>query len=73
MKIIADAGSEQEKEARFDSIFDRLRLPPREWSRKASGERRYVSFSTAVTIESREQLQQLYAELQALPEVRYVL
>ena len=73
MKIITDSGSEEHIQARLDEVFDELQLSEREWSKKYSGKNKYVSFSTSVTIQSLEQLHSLYAELNAIPEVRYIL
>lgn len=73
MKIITETGSEKETQERLDRVFDQLHLPERVWGRKYSGKQKYVSFSTSVTVETREQLYSLYDHLKRIPEVKYIL
>lgn len=74
MKIITDMpDSTHEQTARLETVFNRLLLAPRKWTHKISGKKKYISFTTTVYVQTREQLYTLYENLQALPEVRQVL
>ena len=74
MKIITDMpGSARAQEMRLEQVFHKLLLKPKQWSQKSSGKQRYMSFTTTVFIQNREQLESLYQNLQQLPEVKQVL
>lgn len=85
MKIITDApGSAEESSAqqereentilgRLEAVFKELLLEPAEWRRTYSKGNSYISFTTEVTIQNRDQLHILYQKLGELPEVRYIL
>lgn len=74
MKIITimpDSISDQQ--TRLETIFHKLLLAPKEWKNKSSGKKKYMSFTTTVYIQNREQLQNLYSSLEALQEVKQIL
>lgn len=74
MKIITDMpDSADTQRSRIEAVFHQLLLAPKKWSHKSSGKQKYMSFTTTVHIQTREQLYTLYEKLQALPEVRQVL
>ena len=62
-----------DQQNRLESVFHKLLLAPKEWKNKSSREKKYVSFTTTVYIQNREQLQNLYSSLEALPEVKQIL
>jgi len=74
MKIITDMpDSTHDQRTRLEEVFNRLLLAPKKWSHKSSGKQKYMSFTTTVYVQTREQLYTLYENLQSLPEVRQVL
>jgi putative lipoic acid-binding regulatory protein len=75
MKIITDTRVDRESETveRLEAVFRELLLEPAEWRRTYSSKNSYVSFTTEVIIQNRDQLHILYEKLGSLPEVRYVL
>ncbi len=74
MKIItAMPDSSQEQQSKLETIFHKLLLAPKEWKKKSSGRKKYMSFTTTVYIQNREQLHTLYEELESLPEVKQIL
>ncbi|MFW5711266.1 MAG: DUF493 family protein [Spirochaetota bacterium] len=74
MKIITEMPrSVRVQEMRLEEVFYKLMLKPKPWSEKSSGKQKYMSFTTEVYIQNREQLHSLYTNLQQLPEVKQVL
>jgi putative lipoic acid-binding regulatory protein len=75
MKIITDVNEHDEQVTieRLDTVFRELLLEPAEWRRTYSKKNSYVSFTTEVLIQNRDQLHILYEKLGELPEVRYIL
>ncbi|MFP4178548.1 MAG: DUF493 family protein [Spirochaetaceae bacterium] len=74
MKIITDMpDSSSEQRLRLEKVFNTLLLAPKEWRDKTSGKQKYMSFTTTVYIQNREQMYTLYEKLQELPEVKQVL
>jgi putative lipoic acid-binding regulatory protein len=75
MKIITDTPNTAEETTigRLEAVFRELLLEPSEWRSTYSKKNSYVSFTTEVVIQNRDQLHILYEKLGALPEVRYIL
>ncbi|MFO7849201.1 MAG: DUF493 domain-containing protein [Spirochaetia bacterium] len=74
MKIITDMpDSRHDQRLRLESVFNTLLLAPKEWKHRISGKQKYMSFTTTVYIQNREQMYTLYEKLQELPEVKRVL
>lgn len=77
MKIIAesqdDNSSESALRSRIEAVFHGLLLAPRDWRSKKSRQNRYISYTTTVYIQNREQLVTLYQQLQEIPQVRQIL
>jgi len=74
MKIIMQAESrEGENRSRLVSVFEGLEVRHTNWSEKASGAGRYVSYSVLVTAENRENFLLVHEKIAKVPGVRYVL
>lgn len=77
MKVIAETSKDdpdfKRVHQKIADVFEYLILEPTEWKIRESNKKRYVSFSTSVLVQNREQLRDLYQNLLELPEVRQVL
>jgi len=74
MKIIMRAESQAgENRAMLASAFEGLAVRHENWSEKASGAGRYVSYSVLVTAENREEFLLVHEKIAKVPGVRYVL
>jgi len=77
MKIIAtahqDNTSEEMLQKDIERVFHGLLLTPKDWRHRRSRQGTYVSYTTTVYIQNKEQLKNLYEKLLAMPQVKQVL
>ena len=54
-------------------ILDGLSIEHQEWRTRFSSERKYVSFSVSVILESQEKMDRLYEEMKKVPSIRFAV
>jgi putative lipoic acid-binding regulatory protein len=74
LKAIIEASIPREESIKsMEVLFAKYKVPFKDWREKPSSGNKYISFTVSVEVESKEILDNLYADLKKLPGLKFAL